>query len=86
MCALASLLGLHAADLEEEEIEAGAEDTDLLSRGPYEFQFRVDDPETFNKYEVGEMMKINGPLKLTQKYNLDPGIRRPGHRARQLQN
>ena len=22
------------------------------SRGPYEFQFRVDDPETYNKFEV----------------------------------
>ena len=29
------------------------EDSDLQSRGPYEFQFRVDDPETFNNYEVG---------------------------------
>ena len=30
------------------------EDSDLASRGPYEFQFRVDDPETYNKYEVDE--------------------------------
>ena len=32
------------------------EDSDLQSRGPYEFQFRVDDPETFNNYEVGVSM------------------------------
>ena len=34
--------------------EAQEEDYDLASRGPYEFQFRVDDPETYNKYEVSE--------------------------------
>ena len=33
---------LAAQDYDEEE-----------TRGPYEFQFRVDDPETYNKYEVG---------------------------------
>ena len=35
-----------AADEEHEDYD------DLASRGPYEFQFRVDDPETYNKYEV----------------------------------
>ena len=34
--------------------EAEEEDYDLASRGPYEYQFRVDDPETYNKYEVRE--------------------------------
>ena len=34
------------------------EDYDLASRGPYEFQFRVDDPETYNKYEVSERKTV----------------------------
>ena len=34
------------------------EDYDLASRGPYEFQFRVDDPETYNKYEVSERKAV----------------------------
>ena len=34
--------------------EAEEEDYDLASRGPYEYKFRVDDPETYNKYEVRE--------------------------------
>ena len=38
--------------------EAQEEDYDLASRGPYEFQFRVDDPETYNKYEVSETVQI----------------------------
>ena len=37
------------------------EDTDLLTRGPYEFQFRVDDPETFNKYEVRKNAPVTYP-------------------------
>ena len=37
---------------------------DDLSRGPYEFQFRVDDPETFNKFEVGITMIRLCPLEL----------------------
>ena len=36
---------LAAQDYDEEE-----------TRGPYEFQFRVDDPETYNKYEVRTML------------------------------
>lgn len=38
--------------------EAQEEDYDLASRGPYEFQFRVDDPETYNKYEVSERKTV----------------------------
>ena len=38
--------------------EAEEEDYDLASRGPYEFQFRVDDPETYNKYEVSERKAV----------------------------
>ena len=37
--------------------EAEEEDYDLASRGPYEYQFRVDDPETYNKYEVRKKQK-----------------------------
>ena len=33
-----------------------APDYDEETRGPYEFQFRVDDPETYNKYEVRTML------------------------------
>ena len=39
--------------------EAQEEDYDLASRGPYEFQFRVDDPETYNKYEVSAEREKN---------------------------
>jgi len=56
------------------------EDTDLLTRGPYEFQFRVDDPETFNKYEIQETgdpdivrgsYRINLPDGRTQVVNYE---------------
>ena len=36
----------------EEEVDYDSDD----SRGPYEFQFRVDDPETYNKYEVPQIL------------------------------
>ena len=49
---------------------------DEETRGPYEFQFRVDDPETYNKYEVGIMrlvrlIRIANPIITIS----DPGIR-----------
>ena len=44
--------------------EAEEEDYDLASRGPYEYKFRVDDPETYNKYEVREQKCVN---KLNQE-------------------
>merc|ERR1711953_329946 len=40
---------------------------DLLTRGPYEFQFSVDDPETYNKYEIqesGEPDIVTGSYKI----------------------
>ena len=46
--------------------EAEDEDYDLASRGPYEFQFRVDDPETYNKYEVREKLYLH-QMKRTNK-------------------
>ena len=46
---------VHAA---EEEVDYDSDD----SRGPYEFQFRVDDPETYNKYEVPQTFNL--PEKL----------------------
>ena len=39
--------------------EAEEDDYDLASRGPYEYKFRVDDPETYNKYEVREQEWMN---------------------------
>ena len=33
-------------------LAAGEQEEATLSRGPYEFQFRVDDPYTSNNYEV----------------------------------
>ena len=53
------------------------EDSDLQSRGPYEFQFRVDDPETFNKYEVGvQTVSLKSSSKLCCKIQEagDPNI------------
>ena len=41
--------------------EVEEEDYDLASRGPYEYKFRVDDPETYNKYEVREQKWMNKP-------------------------
>ena len=38
--------------------EAEEDDYDLASRGPYESKFRVDDPETYNKYEVSERKTV----------------------------
>ena len=64
------------------------EDTDLLTRGPYEFQFRVDDPETFNKYEViknAPRDQVWFKSDKNKKY-LDPGNRRSRHCSRQLQD
>merc|ERR1712117_778158 len=60
--------------------EAEEEDYDLASRGPYEFQFRVDDPETYNKYEIQEKgdpdivkgsYRINLPDGRTQVVNYE---------------
>ena len=51
------------------------EDSDLQSRGPYEFQFRVDDPETFNNYEVvnsGKCLTITLDTKIQEAG--DPSI------------
>lgn len=46
---------------------AGGEE-DLLSRGPYEFQFRVDDPDTYNRYEIKE---TGEPDIVTGSYSID---------------
>jgi hypothetical protein len=34
------------------------EDYDVLSRDPYEYQFKVDDPKTSNRYEVRNQIRI----------------------------
>merc|ERR1711936_624149 len=56
------------------------EDQEDLSRGPYEFQFRVDDPETYNKFEIQETgepeivrgsYRINLPDGRTQVVNYE---------------
>jgi len=60
--------------------EAEEEDYDLASRGPYEYKFRVDDPETYNKYEIEEKgdpdivkgsYRINLPDGRTQVVNYE---------------
>lgn len=43
-------------------------DSDLQSRGPYEFQFRVDDPDTFNNYEIQE---AGDPNIVTGSYRIN---------------
>ena len=67
MLLLTLISPLLAADKAEED----------QSRGPYEFQFRVDDPETFNKYEVGvQAVSLKSSSKLCCKIQEagDPNI------------
>ena len=59
------------------------EDSDLQSRGPYEFQFRVDDPETFNNYEVG--VSVSTLFNEYTQYK-DPRGRGPEHCHWELQD
>ena len=60
------------------------EDSDLQSRGPYEFQFRVDDPETFNNYEVSLFLNL---IMFNEHIDFqDPRGRGPQHSNWELQD